>query len=509
VITPSTLWRSLPPLSRARFVALLAGTPLSATSSAIYDALGDDLAMLAVLILWREQGRAGANTFAQSTHNPWLMRRFHPTLDTRPVRTHPRDGWFLDFPSYDAAAKELRWRLTDPEYKPGSPGVYLRTTTLLDLNTVYAPRGDGANDPVARTNAMVIDANNLLGETPMPDTPLVFGRVPKPAMFWARHVQKAWDGAGFTRVPPRAIVGSCEHRTEGNASIEWYWGFFGYQDTPNGRIYGQRHGDALVDYIVDKQGRIGEFNDPFGTRMPWANGATNGLEGDGPAFVRTLGVGAVNARLASIEIIGMPNDPFEGPQLEAVAHLMAWLHDHAKVPWDRFPLNPNVGCVTDLQHFEFTGKGGNSPNECPGQGVRRRTNDLQNRVRAIMKAAQTTVEEPTTPPPDPVENPAHAWPNGWTTAGLVARFGFLVHENEAVGSGDDRRTIAVFDPEGVISNAWVAKCVKERITEVAELPAPLQWWTLNTKDQEPIEFVIFERGWRLQSIGTRGGWEWV
>jgi hypothetical protein len=52
------------------------------------------------------------------------------------------------------------------------------------------------------------------------------------------------------------------------------------------------------------------------------------------------------------------------------------------VPWSDFPVNPATGVVTQMQHFEFAIKA------CPFPIVRGLTDEYQERVRTIMRAAQ-------------------------------------------------------------------------------------------------------------------------
>jgi hypothetical protein len=235
-------------------------------------------------------------------------------------------------------------------------------------------------------------------EPTMPET-IVFGRVPRPPMT-VRLAKKYGDGHGYTQLSaPRRLVGACDHITDGYGSLDFYADFFS--------IGGEREADALVDFVIDRSGGCIMLNDPFGTRSPWANGRADGLEGDGVAFVNTLGLNAVNDRLASIEHVGVSPDAMTAPQLERSAQLKAWLFDQGKVPYTTFPVNPNVGIVTHLQHFEFATK------PCPGPGIRAQTAQLQARIIEIMKQFQ--LAETPAPPPDPApEPPVSIYPPGMT-----------------------------------------------------------------------------------------------
>jgi hypothetical protein len=79
---------------------------------------------------------------------------------------------------------------------------------------------------------------------------VVYGRVPRPNII-DMTVTKAGPGNGYyATAAPRDLVGGVEHITAGDASLEWYQGFFS--------IGGERARDALVDFIIDKAGRIGQ-----------------------------------------------------------------------------------------------------------------------------------------------------------------------------------------------------------------------------------------------------------
>jgi hypothetical protein len=116
-------------------------------------------------------------------------------------------------------------------------------------------------------------------------------------------VTKPYDGAGYDSCKPRVCVGLCIHCWDGHlpgsteaAKIDYARKFFS--------TGGQRQYDALVDFVITKDGTIGMLNDPFGTRRPWANGWGDegpGLEGDGVAFVDKFGAYGTNFNLASCE----------------------------------------------------------------------------------------------------------------------------------------------------------------------------------------------------------------
>lgn len=322
--------------------------------------------------------------------------------------------------------------------------------------------------------------------------PLTFGRVPHPP-FRDRLVPdsatRAWDDLG-----PRKPVGACLHTMVGTL-----WGT---------DAYFRSGAPALTDYGVGGatdgpawDGVILRWNNPRGRRSPWANGGSDGLEGDGPLFVRTLGVSAINRDLVSIERSDGKDiaTPLSPKQFEAICGLTAHWFDAAKVPWDRFPVNPHVGSgiVTHMLHKEFATKG------CPWAAVEDEIDRIQARIRAILKAAQTGAGgEDGLPPVEPIR-PDHAWwPQGYDLAALRERFG---HLERHLPDGTERRM--GFDPTGVISNAWVARGVVERLPVVG-LPRARDWWSHETSTG-PVDLVTFDRNWLLLRPDKAVAWRWV
>ena len=123
----------------------------------------------------------------------------------------------------------------------------------------------------------------------MSTSQITFGKVAAPKHD-RRIAPKPYDGAGFTRLDHnRRMVGRCGHITDGEGSLDFYYGFFS--------TGGERALDALVDLVIAKNGDSLVLNDFTGTRMPWANGGSDGLEGDGDLFVRPLGIGMINEGL--------------------------------------------------------------------------------------------------------------------------------------------------------------------------------------------------------------------
>jgi hypothetical protein len=315
---------------------------------------------------------------------------------------------------------------------------------------------------------------------------LTFRRVPHPPYIDKIVPKPAGSGQGHIVVPPRKNVGTCVH----------YWGGRAWTNPAWQSIYnlfsGERLWDALTDYSVQRDGSIVRLNDPRGTRSPYASGGNEGLAGDGPAFVRVLGVAAINARLVSIETEGA-GEPMTPAQLESVAALVAYWHDQDDVPWDQFPLNPKYGVVTQMQHWEL-GK-----RACPGRGVRDQTDAYQDRTRAIMKQYQTASVQPPVVPPLKPPTPQVPYSAAKDQAFLRERFGTLPRYDatgKVIGSYP-------FDPTGMISNAWLQRCDAEDIWPPAVV------WEVFEEDAPVKQRVVFESGWVLNDLGEKGGWTWA
>lgn len=327
----------------------------------------------------------------------------------------------------------------------------------------------------------------------------------------------AWNDLG-----PRKPVGVCQHSMVGTlwGTDRWF-----------------RRGAAssgLTDYGIGGatdgarwDGVILRWNDPLGlattvhlldgeyvpagtpgavahrvspNRAGWANGGSDGLEGDGPLFVRTLGVAAINRDLVSIERSdgGNTSTPMSAKQFESICALTAYWFDRSRVPWDRFPLNPAHGIVTHLLHLEFATK------TCPHAPVTSRIDEIQARVRQILKAGQTAEAQPAPlPPAIPIKVDHSLWPAGYEVAALRLRFERLTRHD---GDGGERRF--GFDPAGVISNAWVARGVAEGRT-AEQLPRARDWWVLRGADEQAFDLVTFAERWVLFRPDRHVAWRWI
>lgn len=300
--------------------------------------------------------------------------------------------------------------------------------------------------------------------------------------------QAGWGWSWCEDRPP-ILMATVEHETQGvpvpgGDSIAWYHQFFGPK--------GERARDALVDAIVDRDGRAAWLNNPYGAgrfREPWASGGGNGYEGDGVAFIRKYGA-TQNKRGLSTEIITKNGQRITEYQVETMARIMSVVHHWNKCPWDRFPFNPVYGMVTDFGHYEL------SSSSCRLEDADVQL--YQNRCRALLKAAQTGESEDLTPPPTPITNPANKlFPEGWTEKVAAQRFGELERINPN-GSRDTFR----FDPKGPISNLWLQRGWAE-----GGQWGEAQRWLVLRDGETTRDLIFFGDG----SVLTRSGnhqWSW-
>jgi hypothetical protein len=326
---------------------------------------------------------------------------------------------------------------------------------------------------------------------------LKFGNVKHPAYvdrLIPNSENGAWDDLG-----PRRGIGVCQHSMVGSL-----WGTDGWF----------RRGAAsngLTDYGIGNStdgaqwdGVIIRWNDPLGRRSGWANGGSDGLEMDGPLYVRTLGVNAINRDLVSIERSdgGDTNTPMSAKQFASICSLTAHWFDHATVGFDVFPMNKAFGIVTHLLHLEFATK------TCPHHPVVSRIDEIQDRVRAILKAGQTLADIGDPIPPVTPPKPNH---NDWSPfkkADLIKRYGTF-----PMTQHDGTEQTSNWDDKGSIPNAWVARARAEGITKVTDIPKPRVGHISEDATGNQHIIVIFDGprrdAWILFRPDRDVAWAWV
>jgi hypothetical protein len=392
----------------------------------------------------------------------------------------------MRFDSPLACVREAMQRWTDPAYKEG---VYLpRELSIRDFYHRYSPPAE--NDTEALIRALLERLNAWRAEGGATRDAISWAPMPYPPLV-ELIVSKPYDGAGFYRVAPRRprIVGSCNHITDGEGSIEWYARFFS--------TVGERARDALVDTVIGRDGRIGLLNDwrnpeKGGTRAGWANGTVDGLEGDGIAFYGAYP--AINDVLVSKEHVARAGQRLTDVQMEASIALSAAVAHNSGCRWDTYPRNPAKGnVVIEQQHRNF------APKSCPAEPfISTHFPVLVREVKAKLTQWQTGSTNPGTPSPPPSPSPAPppepAYPFGFDREAIAFFFGTLTRY--------DGKTFG-FDPTGPISLLWLARCRAEGTFPEAE-----SWSLFGGRD-----VVQWEGGWMAIREGgdadPKAVWTWL
>ena len=321
----------------------------------------------------------------------------------------------------------------------------------------------------------------------------VFGRVPHPPFIDLPVSKPGGGGYGYTQIPrgSRQIVGVMNHETQGRGSGPWYRDFF---SCPNG----QRCADALVDYLITRDGTIYRLNDPANDRSPWANGGPLGLEGDGPAFYARFGASGVNNSLISIEYEKLDTEDYTPAQVQSGGLLNAYWHDQDDQDWENYPYVPRYGCVTSLAHFEI------GTTNC-GKGELDDITKLQAVARGEMKKWQTGAVTPAEPdPPHVPEQPeVPTLPGGAVLADVVRAFGTLTKHTP-----DGKTKVAPFDPRGPISLSYTRRCVDAFGLDYSQWPAAEDWWALSDSGRY-LDIVTFSNEWQMIRTAERQGIMWA
>lgn len=158
-------------------------------------------------------------------------------------------------------------------------------------------------------------------ETPVPNAELL-----KPT-FVSAPVTKERDRQGFNYGTRGPIVGLVIHETQGRGTGEWYQRFF---SCPNG----ERCEDALVDWLIDRDGKLYEFQDPYNTnRIPWASGGTVGGAIGAAAVAKYRNTfGGVNAVFAAVEMVKTDAEALTPAQIQTAGKLLAYVMAKAGYP---------------------------------------------------------------------------------------------------------------------------------------------------------------------------------
>lgn len=383
-------WRTIGRIPYATWRAVLTSVaaPTELSGETCWKAAGGHSALcLAQILIESGGGRSSLATKAKNC----LGQRPRPDDDGPTV-----PGPFRVFDSFAECIRYWYGKLTDPAYR------YADTVTLEEYVHVYAPASDNNNEA-----EYVRDVTAYVGSWPReegPDVPTItFGKVPHPPFvdrIIPSNINTAWDNLG-----KRTVRGIVWHRSQGSHNGN---------DT---YFRGEGRTRALTDYGIgvaaidgNLAGSIYRWNDPEGTRSPWANGKVSSPYGDGLAFLNRYGINAVGRDLTSVEISGFfpvpgqetRNTPLDEASRQAIAHLTAYWADQYEVSHETFPLIPSEGNRSFvIWHQEFTIGTGKT---CPGPVVMDETPALIERARAVLKKYQTSgngtpTTTTTTPPP--------------------------------------------------------------------------------------------------------------
>jgi hypothetical protein len=305
------------------------------------------------------------------------------------------------------------------------------------------------------------------------------------------YVSKLSNKNGFDWVAFRTVIGDVNHVTRTNGRIEHIYGLM----APGG----DREDDLLVDTVIGRDGRIGLLNDPFITkdeaRASWVNnGPGTQLSLAGAQFVSRFGTVGLGRYLVSKAHICRADQDLTDAQFEASARVSAAIHQQACCPWDRFPFNPLYGLSLSFWHCAF------GADACPGDVFQRHwAQPLEDRIRALLRRAQTGVAEDFTPPVAEVaalHDPRY--PDGWSEA--VARFRF----GELRSCGPDGTVeVLTFDPTHVICNEWLCQGWHD-----GDWPEALIWIRAGTAEGGEADLVVFQGGKRLVRRGLHEPWRW-
>lgn len=305
------------------------------------------------------------------------------------------------------------------------------------------------------------------------------------------YVRKRPESRGFDVISSRSVVGDVEHITRTNGQIEHV-----HKLVSAG---GLREDDLLLDAVIGRDGRIGYFNGPFLTdyeaRASWINtGPDAHLSPTAGSFISRFGTEGLGRYLLSKAHICREDQGLTDAQFEASARLSAAIHQQACCPWDQYPFNPLYGSVLSFWHCDF------GFDACPGDLFQRRwARPLRERVRALLRAAQTGVVEGfTSLLMDRDLSIPFRYPAGWDADTARLRFGELEHCR-----ADGTRSVLTFDPRHVVCCEWLRYGWLE-----GAWPEPMIWIEVQTAEDQHQDLVMFAGGSRLVRRGREQPWHW-
>jgi hypothetical protein len=409
------------------------GSPTEHEWRAIIEQAGGP-ASLADRSAWQAAGEHGwlalAMLKAESSYGTHFNLNKRENLNPLNLRPPSGDG-YMAYPTYAAAIRAWRERLTSPDYKNG---IYDRTETLDELIHVYAPGSDSNNE--SEYVNTIERLFNQWGVTPkgVPVADLTYGLVPYPAVI-ASHLSadSPWvnsgapDNAHVEGVFWHRMIGSWEGTNgwfHANKAATAYGVSVAATDGTGGKIY---------EWIARDSGLYGE-----------SSGPAVGPYGDGSKLIAKVGVSSVNRTTKAIEISGNADTPLDEPARNAIVNLTAYFADQRKLPWDQFPNIPGEDRSFVIWHNEITGM---AYKTCPGTVVMNETPALIARVSGVLKRYQTQGQVVTPKPPTYAPSDLPEWweetiEQSWPGDNSYKGKKYAVARRNYVAIGDTRRMSA-------------------------------------------------------------------
>jgi hypothetical protein len=380
-VTRNTPWRHMGrvpyPVWRKRI--LDAGGVPGYADREVWEAAGDDSALMLEMLREESSYASDFDSIPLDWWNAWNLQVA---------------GRGMRYNNAIEAAAAWRARLYDDSYKDG---VYKRTRTISELIHTYAPESDG-NDTEGYIAGVVagINKNGIEASTTPEEPPMATPEQIKP-QYTVAPVNKERDGQGFNYGTRGPIVGLVIHETQGRGTGQWYHDFF---SCPNG----ERCSNALVDWLIDREGMLWEYQDPYNTnRIPWASGGPeNNSNPIGKAInARYRGVfGGVNKVYAAVEMVKTDSEALTPAQIQAGGKLLAYVMAMRGYPANDWEY-PDVlgGNINTAPHHSDI-----SQTSCRiGDSDKAAMKAVCSRVLAAYYQGTTPGEEPKPEPPKPVE----------------------------------------------------------------------------------------------------------
>lgn len=268
-----------------------------------------------------------------------------------------------------------------------------------------------------------------------PGEPMATPETIKPD-FVDAYVTKQRDGQGFNYGTRAPIVGLVIHETQGRGTGDWYQKFF---SCPNG----ERCGNALVDWLIDRDGKLWEYQDPYDTnRIPWASGgAANNSNAIGSAinakYRNTFG--GVNAVFAAVEMVKTDAEALTAAQIQTAGRLLAFVMAKAGYPandWE-YPDALGGNICTAPHHSDI------SQTSC-------RISDADKAaIKSVCTTALAGYYAGTTPPDELPGTPTTP-----TAPDIIPGVDLAIAKRFfGIAQGEDGRSYS-YDPNGPVSMLW-------------------------------------------------------